>query len=78
MHDWDLKSCWYDLFAYYITFLTFTATRNDSMYTAKISMFPPLTVRKTAGKKESAELSQHSFDPKAKRDDYLRYTLETS
>jgi len=41
----------------------------------KIFMFPPLA----AGKKESAELSQHSFDPRAKRDDHLRnlWTSET-
>jgi len=48
------------------------------MNAAKIFMFPPRTAGKKAGKKESAELSQHSFDPSAKRDDHLRYTLETS
>jgi len=49
------------------------------MYAAKICMFPTLTAGKKAGKKECAELSQHSFDLRAKRDDHLRnlWTSET-
>jgi len=44
MHDWDLRSCWLDLFASYITFLTFTATGNDCMYASK-DIHVPATCR---------------------------------